>query len=687
MQDVSGFDHWKKVSCSRVELMQHGGAQAATMMLKNARDQTTDLCTAKCIQSLRYPIKLPPAEQRNRQLKYGERGFSHVQSLSELVMKLEEARDASRLLIVAVGDQHNYWETMFSTLALRMPRVVFASITASAANTGSSFLREALLGIKGFVIGVRFISITPNWSDLDHLLHSENIVRAFDGGKLSTENIEFALLNRYRASLQSGTLPKHEQNGLDTHLLVNPSAAQQLLLSKVPAPRSTEISYRLRDAERCPEVGPFAIPSSEAQPVFPNPPQFKLALREEQLKSLNWMVAMEEIPRPVMTQVSYDAELKVPPLQGRVLEWRLRAEFAGRGGILADSIGFGKTAVALALIDVAPGRLSAPPRNSHVPPHLVASKATLIVVPPHLVDQWRAETQKFAAAGRLKLVVVTTVAQLKDLELDRLKNADIVLVSQQLFVSKPYQALFGGSQLADSAPVDDDAKYLKMLETLWAKNHSKKKRDGWCLERFYWHRLIVDELHEALGAGKWAAHIINGLFARSRWGLTGTPPVAEPDDVALLARFFQMGPPSSCAEFVSEWVHSSTMPWDGPAVEERVISVPLTAEERVLYRHARFERDKGIRNKSASVWEQLLQLCSHPSLESSSVAVSALDQVEETRRKKERRKIQLNNGIEKLQATMNDANSQIRHLQADINVALGTSDTRRSEPSVAVPGK
>lgn len=57
-------------------------------------------------------------------------------------------------------------------------------------------------------------------------------------------------------------------------------------------------------------------------------------------------------------------------MQDSVVVWRLQAEYAARGGILADSIGalpqslvqvyhpdatgFGKTAVALALVDVAP---------------------------------------------------------------------------------------------------------------------------------------------------------------------------------------------------------------------------------------------------------------------------------------------------------------------------------------------
>eukprot|EP00658_Telonema_sp_P-2_P063754 TRINITY_DN52537_c0_g1_i1.p1 TRINITY_DN52537_c0_g1~~TRINITY_DN52537_c0_g1_i1.p1 ORF type:complete len:172 (-),score=40.33 TRINITY_DN52537_c0_g1_i1:56-571(-) len=135
-------------------------------------------------------------------------------------------------------------------------------------------------------------------------------------------------------------------------------------------------------------------------------------------------------------------------------------------------------------------------------------------------------------------------------------------------------------KVADSGPADDDAKYLDMLNTRWTKEPPKS---GLCIESFYWRRLIVDEVHEMISHSTWATPLLHGIFAHSRWGLTGTPTVAEPEGVALISKFLQMGPPSSCAEFVSNWVRSSKLAWVGPKPEESITQVTLSDQELVLY--------------------------------------------------------------------------------------------------------
>jgi len=76
--------------------------------------------------------------------------------------------------------------------------------------------------------------------------------------------------------------------------------------------------------------------------------------------------------------------------------WRAegRAQVARdvRGGVLADAVGYGKTAITLGLIDASP---ASPPMLERFKGKAIDVKATLIVVPKHLMKQWPNELRKF----------------------------------------------------------------------------------------------------------------------------------------------------------------------------------------------------------------------------------------------------------------------------------------------------
>ena len=97
---------------------------------------------------------------------------------------------------------------------------MFASITTTNANHGSPALRQALLGVAAhsMISGIRFISITPNWTCLEDL---PPLVRAFDGGSRQTFEIEQALVARYHASLLDGMDKFEVHGGLRLYLTNN----------------------------------------------------------------------------------------------------------------------------------------------------------------------------------------------------------------------------------------------------------------------------------------------------------------------------------------------------------------------------------------------------------------------------------------------------------------------------------
>jgi hypothetical protein len=285
-------------------------------------------------------------------------------------------------------------------------------------------------------------------------------VRSFNGCSRETEDIKDALLNRYRASTHEGLLGALEPDALASRLELAPQYAHHLLFHALAFPpvehdlflrlTSTSGEGALREVEE-PEEGagaapPFEVLSSDGWAEAPQPEGFLLALRAEQCRSLAWMLAQEARPRRLKGERTIDVKVALPPVEAVSARWRMRAEYWCRGGVLADTIGFGKTAVSLAL--VASGRpadrsaaAEGPEGDEERPAGseaaerrsgerkgceaktraggamdekaevcrdkrgLLRASGSLVVVPPHLLGQWQAEAVKFAGAS-LKVRIV-----------------------------------------------------------------------------------------------------------------------------------------------------------------------------------------------------------------------------------------------------------------------------------------
>lgn len=158
-------------------------------------------------------------------------------------------------------------------------------------------------------------------------------------------------------------------------------------------------------------------------------------LRKDQEESLFWIVQQESPELPPFH------EMEIEEACVRSAGWRAEARVqrpsTGRGGILADDIGYGKTITTLALIDrqmpIARASSKTPRENS------IPLKATLIIVPAHLFKQWKRQIYKFLG-GKYAIVKIASTAQLRKLAIKNFKNAHIVLVSGALFDSPSYLA-------------------------------------------------------------------------------------------------------------------------------------------------------------------------------------------------------------------------------------------------------
>ncbi|KAI9707332.1 MAG: hypothetical protein M1836_000292 [Candelina mexicana] len=187
------------------------------------------------------------------------------------------------------------------------------------------------------------------------------------------------------------------------------------------------------------------IPSS--QPSFPRfkllgnkadspsvqPPSFRVKLRNEQLKSLAWMISQEL--GTIEPFEEEEVEEALLPQLGWLAEASAKKEVVVRGGVLADAVGYGKTATTLGLIDFQRNHQPTSPKfiEGKIP-----IKATLIVVPSHLAGQWEREIGKFIRAGCYNVLVIKTELGLSSRTIRDFIEADIILLSWSVLTGNTY---------------------------------------------------------------------------------------------------------------------------------------------------------------------------------------------------------------------------------------------------------
>jgi len=159
------------------------------------------------------------------------------------------------------------------------------------------------------------------------------------------------------------------------------------------------------------------------------------------------MRRVEHARDPWIEEEVVDAAL---PLLGWRAEARVRVPVAARGGVLADAVGYGKTAITLALID-AEWRRKAPKLPIRLRGGAIPCRATLVIVPKHLMHQWPAELEKFLGT-RYACLAVMTVGDLARLTVADFLDAEIIIMAVQAFRSKTYFERFAAFASVNALP-------------------------------------------------------------------------------------------------------------------------------------------------------------------------------------------------------------------------------------------
>ena len=252
-----------------------------------------------------------------------------------------------------------------------------------------------------------------------------------------------------------------QENGVGTlRIGINIPSLLHRALSRLPniegngrIQKAPNLSWRL-NTEFSPaaqiHLPKFTLLSNKRDKEHSQPPHFKLPLRVEQLRSLEWMIKQEgsEVEQFIEEEIS---EAVISSLCWRA-EGRVEREVLVHGGVLADQVGYGKTAITLALIDCTQEMIEKEVAKRDEIYGKVITKATLIIVPPHLTRQWGSEVKKFTGSSAFKTVVVSTMSDWNKQTVETITEADVVIIASNLLKSDAYMDSLSALSAAGDLP-------------------------------------------------------------------------------------------------------------------------------------------------------------------------------------------------------------------------------------------
>ncbi|PPJ55085.1 hypothetical protein CBER1_01499 [Cercospora berteroae] len=179
-----------------------------------------------------------------------------------------------------------------------------------------------------------------------------------------------------------------------------------------------------------------------------------------------------------------------------------------QGGILADSMGLGKTLSILSLIAetkqaASRFRQERPNEEDDLDRN---GRATLIVCPKSVLSNWQEQIAAHTVAGSMTYYVYHGTNRMQDTS--KLAKYDIVLTSYNT----------AASEFSDG-------------------NRTKK-----ALSRINWFRVVLDEAHQIRTQTTKVSKACCALYAQRRWAVTGTPVQNSLYDLGALIKFLRIHP-------------------------------------------------------------------------------------------------------------------------------------------------
>ncbi|KAF9893205.1 hypothetical protein FE257_011628 [Aspergillus nanangensis] len=200
-----------------------------------------------------------------------------------------------------------------------------------------------------------------------------------------------------------------------------------------------------------------------------------------------------------------------------------------RGGILADDMGLGKTLTMIALIasDRANMLSSGPERCIARSSTLEPTKATLLIVPSSLLQEWQTQLRQHLANNEAHHV--------------------------------PWTMHHGQDKLYHPSQIHNHRVILTSYQTLASEYRAHSRKGPSILFRVIWHRIILDEAHSIRNRAALRTQAVLHLEGSCRWAVTGTPVQNSLSDFASLVEFLRVYPYCSRKAFkqdiIDVWKH------------------------------------------------------------------------------------------------------------------------------------
>lgn len=270
-----------------------------------------------------------------------------------------------------------------------------------------------------------------------------------------------------------------------------------------------------------------------------------------------------------------------------------------RGGIIADKPGVGKTITSVALVHTRPF-----PRELEFyalnEDQRFVSKATLILAPNNICDQWAQEVTK-CVGNSFKVIQIKGKPQYTQVTIKDILAADVVIVSYQFLVNQCYKGhKHSGRTLQNFKGKWDFSNPSEV------RRFCDSKKGSFALTWMRFHRIIMDELHESQDKATAVKDQLRLMSADFIWGLTGTPRLEDSDTVMTFAEFLGCPPnwkypATEACRYIRNRVRRNRPPPKFPPPAYSIQWIKQSMNELALYR--------SYMNRLSTV--QQLMLCSH----------------------------------------------------------------------------
>ncbi|OCF32964.1 DNA repair protein Rad5 [Kwoniella heveanensis BCC8398] len=269
-------------------------------------------------------------------------------------------------------------------------------------------------------------------------------------------------------------------------------------------------------------------------PLHASPPglangQLLVEILPHQSQVLQWMIERENpvIPKkPSDPQVQFwtrqSGQNKTPDYYLNVATRtpQYNEPELGRGGIIADGMGLGKTLTALSLVLATKAKKGSGQ----------SSNATLIVCPLSVLSNWEKQIEDHVAPGQL--TCYTYHGASKGVTVKTLESFDVVLTTYPAITADAPGALAG------SAKNSDKEKKLKIGAGVAGP-----------LLKVKWKRVVADEGHVLRNPKAKMTQAFASLQAERRWICTGTPIVNSSGDLGSLLTCLKICKPLDQPEY------------------------------------------------------------------------------------------------------------------------------------------